>query len=123
MSTTSYNSNDSSYKDGYGHGIISAPSLGDEEYGTVKSVEKTEMSDNERERIDDTEKPSCDDANANQEQVNKVNSLCADLSCLCVPFCAKNPNDISSRLSKWFLGNSDQFLSSMIGKLAVSCAS
>ena len=100
MSTNSSSSNDSSSKDGYeneNEEIISTPSLGDEEYGV--------------------------DVDADQEQTNKVNSLCADLCCLCVPVCAETPNELFSRLSKWFLGNSDQFLSSMIGKLAASCAS
>lgn len=43
-----------------------------------------------------------------------VESLYADLSCLCVPTCAKRPKDICSRSGGWALANADQFISSII---------
>jgi len=43
-----------------------------------------------------------------------VESLFADLSCLCVPTCAKHPKDICSRSGGWALANADQFISSII---------
>ena len=49
----------------------------------------------------------------------KVETLRADLSCLCVPTCAKSPFDICSRLGAWTIANADQFISSVIVALAL----
>ena len=43
-----------------------------------------------------------------------VESLYSDVSCLCVPTCAKGPKDVCSRTSGWLLANADQFISSII---------
>lgn len=48
-----------------------------------------------------------------------VETLRADLSCLCVPTCAKSPQDICSRLGAWTIANADQFISSVIVALAL----
>ncbi|KAL7537628.1 hypothetical protein ACHAXR_007970 [Thalassiosira sp. AJA248-18] len=48
------------------------------------------------------------------EDERAVESLYADLSCLCVPTCAKRPKDICSRSGGWALANADQFISSII---------
>jgi hypothetical protein len=106
--STSYNleSNESSYKSSVRdeNGVISAGSGEDEEYGDVSHVKKIDESgygdaDNEQE----------------QEEISKVNSLCADLSCLCIPTLATK-EEMTERVGKWFLGNSDQFISSIIGE-------
>lgn len=49
----------------------------------------------------------------------KVETFCADLSCLCVPTCAKNPCDICSRLAGWTVANADQFISGVIVALSL----
>ncbi|KAL3760441.1 hypothetical protein ACHAWU_005976 [Discostella pseudostelligera] len=49
----------------------------------------------------------------------KVETLCADLSCLCVPTCAKNPCDICSRLVGWTVANADQFISGVLVALSL----
>mmetsp|Transcript_20385 Transcript_20385/g.43696 ORF Transcript_20385/g.43696 Transcript_20385/m.43696 type:complete len:698 (-) Transcript_20385:142-2235(-) len=43
-----------------------------------------------------------------------VDSLLADLSCLCAPTCAKRPSEICGRSGGWALANADQFISSII---------
>lgn len=43
-----------------------------------------------------------------------VDNLYADLSCLCLPTCAKGPIEICSRSGGWMLANADQFISSII---------
>jgi MFS superfamily sulfate permease-like transporter len=43
-----------------------------------------------------------------------VENLYADLSCLCLPTCAKDPREICSRTGGWMLANADQFISSII---------
>lgn len=48
-----------------------------------------------------------------------VESLYADLSCLCVPTCAKRPKDICSRTGGWALANADQFISSIIVSISL----
>ena len=105
-------SNDSSYKSSYyenrddnDNEEIPTDYHVDEEYGDVSNTKK--MYDNET-------LPMQDDA---------VNSLFADLSCLCVPSCATKPKEMGSRIGKWFLGNSDQFISSIIGEYRLPSSS
>ena len=43
-----------------------------------------------------------------------VESLFADLSCLCRPTCVKGPREVCSRTGGWMLANADQFISSII---------
>lgn len=43
-----------------------------------------------------------------------VDSLLADVSCLCMPTCAKRPGDICGRSGGWALANADQVISSII---------
>ena len=43
-----------------------------------------------------------------------VDNLYADLSCLCLPTCAKGPIEICSRSGGWMLANADQFISGII---------
>ncbi len=43
-----------------------------------------------------------------------VDNLYADLSCLCLPTCARGPIEICSRTGGWMLANADQFISSII---------
>jgi len=55
----------------------------------------------------------CDDGGG-QSSERGVDSLLADLSCLCMPTCAKHPKDIFGRTGGWALANADQFISSII---------
>ncbi len=104
------NSNHSSYggsvKDE--NGVISTGgSQDDEEYGDASSVKKMDAAD--ANTYDQQE----------EEQSNKVNSLCADFNyfmCCCVPTRVTGPGEVAGRFGRWFLGQSDQFLSSIIGK-------
>lgn len=102
-------SNDSSYKSSYyenrdDNDNEESPTdyHVDEEYGDVSNTKK--MYENETLPMQDDQ----------EGQSNAVNSLFADLSCLCVPTCATKPKEMGSRIGKWFLGNSDQFISSTI---------
>jgi hypothetical protein len=91
-----------------GNGVISTvSSREDEEYGDVASVKKMEpvnaaYGDDEQEQ--------------EQEQMSKVNSLFMDFSCCCFPTMVAGPKEVPGRVSKWFLGNSDQLISSIIGE-------
>ena len=53
------------------------------------------------------------------DENRKVETLRADLSCLCVPTCARSPGDMCSRLGAWTVANADQFISSVIVALAL----
>lgn len=55
-----------------------------------------------------------DDEGEDDEENRGVESLYTDLSCLCLPTCAKRPADICSRMGAWGLSNADQFISSII---------
>ena len=55
-----------------------------------------------------------DDEDEDDEENRGVESLYTDLSCLCLPTCAKRPADICSRMGAWGLSNADQFISSII---------
>jgi len=55
-----------------------------------------------------------DDDHSDGEGRQGVESLYGDLSCLCLPTCAKRPTDICSRTGGWALANADQFISSII---------
>ena len=92
------------------NGVISTGgSCEDEEYGDVSSVKKMDAP---------TSTAAYDEQEQAQEQTNKVNSLCADFNyfiCLCVPR-ASGPGDMVGRMGRWFWGQSDQFISSIIGK-------
>lgn len=100
-------SNDSSHKSSYyvdshdNDNEETTTVYDDEEYGDVSNTKK--MYENETLPMQD-------------DQEGPVNSLFADLSCLCVPTCATKPKEMGSRIGKWFLGNSDQFISSTIGE-------
>ena len=54
------------------------------------------------------------DDEGEEEENRGVESLYTDLSCLCLPTCAKRPADICSRMGTWGLSNADQFISSVI---------
>ena len=90
--------------------ISTGGSCEDEEYGDVSSVKKMDAPASTAAYTEQQEQA--------QEQTNKVNSLCADFNyfiCLCVPR-ASGPGDMAGRLGRWFWGQSDQFISSIIGK-------
>ncbi|KAL7466593.1 hypothetical protein ACHAXS_006889 [Conticribra weissflogii] len=57
--------------------------------------------------------------NNEHDEHGPVDNLYTDLSCCCLPTCAKRPYEILSRTSVWFLANSDQFLSSIIVSLCM----
>ena len=55
-----------------------------------------------------------DDQEEGDEGDRGVDSLCAALSCLCLPTCARRPADVCTRSGGWMLANADQFISSII---------
>lgn len=65
----------------------------------------------------DWDNDNYDDDSDGEERA--VESLYADLSCLCVPTCAKRPKDICSRTGGWALANADQFISSIIVSISL----
>ena len=117
MSGASYHSGSNS---SYGistvrdNGVISMAGSGeDEEYGDNLSVKKMAASPKAVAYGDEEQEME------HVQQANQVNSLCADLNyfmCCCIPTKAKGPGDVAGRLGKWFFGQSDQFISSIIGK-------
>jgi len=94
------------------NGVIStggSRSREDEEYGDASSVKKMDVPADTTTYTEEQE----------QEQTNKVNSLCADFNyfmCCCVPTRVSGPGEVAGRFGRWFLGQSDQFISSIIGK-------
>mmetsp|Transcript_26890 Transcript_26890/g.41374 ORF Transcript_26890/g.41374 Transcript_26890/m.41374 type:complete len:626 (-) Transcript_26890:113-1990(-) len=116
MSTSYNSSNGSSYTGSVRgqNGVISTGgSCEDEEYGDVSSVKKMDAPASTAAYTEQQEQA--------QEQTNKVNSLCADFNyfiCLCVPR-ASGPGDMAGRLGRWFWGQSDQFISSIIVSISM----
>ena len=117
MSRASYHSGSaSSYRSSVrDNGVISTGgSVEDEEYGDISSVKKMVAPPSAAAYADVQELEL-----EQEQQTNQVNSLCADFNyfmCCCIPTRASGPGEVAGRLGKWFFGQSDQFISSIIGK-------
>mmetsp|Transcript_27743 Transcript_27743/g.58297 ORF Transcript_27743/g.58297 Transcript_27743/m.58297 type:complete len:722 (-) Transcript_27743:294-2459(-) len=85
-----------------------------EDYGDIESASPGKK--NGSGAVDDDE---YEDDGRNPNGHAQVDNLYTDLSCCCLPSCAKRPSEIFSRTSVWFLANSDQFLSSIIVSLSM----
>lgn len=115
MSRASYHSgSNSSYRSSVRDtGVISTGGSGeDEEYGDNSSVKKMVAPPSAAAYAEELESDQV-------QQTNQINSLCADLNyfmCCCLPTKASGPGEVAGRLGKWFFGQSDQFISSIIGK-------